>query len=64
MLPPLRMFSYLHSRIRATASVGPGTPPPGLMAFYWHFTKQTLCLRLQREGGVRGWGRDGLGTGA
>jgi hypothetical protein len=24
------MFSYLHSRIRATASVGPGTPPPGL----------------------------------
>jgi len=35
------MFAYLHSRIRATASVGPGTPPPGLMAFYWHFTKQT-----------------------
>jgi hypothetical protein len=58
------MFSYLHSRIRATASVGPGTPPPGLMPFYWHFTKQTLCLRLQRGGGVRGWGRDGLGTGA
>jgi pimeloyl-ACP methyl ester carboxylesterase len=23
-----------------------------------------LCLRLQRGGGVRGWGRDGLGTGA
>ncbi len=22
------------------------------------------CLRLQRGGGVRGWGRDGLGTGA
>ena len=35
------MFSYLHSRIRATASVGPGTPPPGLIAFYWHFAKQT-----------------------
>jgi alkanesulfonate monooxygenase SsuD/methylene tetrahydromethanopterin reductase-like flavin-dependent oxidoreductase (luciferase family) len=23
-----------------------------------------LCLRLQRGGGVRGWGRDDLGTGA
>jgi hypothetical protein len=23
-----------------------------------------LCLRLQRGCGVRGWGRDGLGTGA
>ena len=23
----------------------------------------TLCLRLQRGCGVRGWGRDGLGTG-
>jgi len=22
-----------------------------------------LCLRLQRGCGVRGWGRDGLGTG-
>ena len=42
VFPPLRMFSYLHSRIRATASVGPGTPPPSLMTFYWHFIKQTL----------------------
>jgi hypothetical protein len=24
---------------------------------------RALCLRLQRGGGVRGWGRDGLGTG-
>src|SRR5688500_13029507 len=37
------MFQYLQSRIRATASTGPGVPPPpGLMAFYWHFTRQTV----------------------
>jgi ATP-binding cassette subfamily B multidrug efflux pump len=36
------MFRYLQTRIRGTASVGPGVPPPGLMAFYWHFTRQTL----------------------
>jgi ATP-binding cassette subfamily B multidrug efflux pump len=35
------MFRYLQSRIRGTAHVGPGTPPPGLVAFYWHFAKQT-----------------------
>ena len=35
------MFLYLQSRIRGTASVGPGTPPPGLIAFYWHFVRQT-----------------------
>jgi ATP-binding cassette subfamily B multidrug efflux pump len=35
------MFRYLQSRIRGTAHVGPGTPPPGLVAFYWHFVKQT-----------------------
>src|SRR5690348_14847533 len=35
------MFRYLQSRIRATASVGPGTPPSGLLAFYWHFARQT-----------------------
>src|SRR5690606_18385856 len=40
-LQPPRMFAYLQSRIRGTASVGPGTPPPGLLAFYWHFVKQT-----------------------
>src|SRR5712691_10083617 len=40
--PAPRMFRYLQSRIRGTANVGPGTPPPGLMAFYWHFTKQTM----------------------
>jgi ATP-binding cassette subfamily B multidrug efflux pump len=35
------MFKYLQSRIRGTASPGPGAPPPGLMAFYWHFVRQT-----------------------
>ncbi|MBM3347751.1 MAG: hypothetical protein FJY55_14825 [Betaproteobacteria bacterium] len=34
------MFSYLHSRIRGTATTGPGEPPPGLVAFYWHFVGQ------------------------
>jgi ATP-binding cassette subfamily B multidrug efflux pump len=34
------MFSYLESRIRGTASTGPGEPPPGLLAFYWHFARQ------------------------
>ncbi len=27
--------------IRGTASPGPGAPPPGLLAFYWHFVSQT-----------------------
>jgi ATP-binding cassette subfamily B multidrug efflux pump len=35
------MFDYLQSRIRGTASTGPGAPPPGLLAFYWHFVRQT-----------------------
>src|ERR1700750_212301 len=35
------MFKYLQSRIRGTASVGPGAPPSSLIAFYWHFVKQT-----------------------
>jgi ATP-binding cassette subfamily B multidrug efflux pump len=35
------MFAYLQSRIRGTASPGPGAPPPGLLAFYWHFVRQT-----------------------
>ena len=34
------MFRYLQSRIRGTASVGPGAPPQGLIAFYWHFVRQ------------------------
>jgi ATP-binding cassette subfamily B multidrug efflux pump len=35
------MFGYLQSRIHATASTGPGAPPSGLLAFYWHFVRQT-----------------------
>ena len=35
------MFKYLQSRIRGTAGAGPGPPPPGLLAFYWHFVRQT-----------------------
>jgi ATP-binding cassette subfamily B multidrug efflux pump len=37
------MFKYLQSRIHGTASVGSdvGPPPPGLVAFYWHFVRQT-----------------------
>ena len=35
------MFKYLQSRVRGTASTGPGAPPAGLMAFYWHFAGQT-----------------------
>jgi ATP-binding cassette subfamily B multidrug efflux pump len=34
------MFRYLQSRIRGTASPGQGAPPPGLLAFYWHFVRQ------------------------
>jgi ATP-binding cassette, subfamily B, multidrug efflux pump len=36
-----RMFKYLQSRIRATSSTGPGAPPPRLLAFYWHFVRQS-----------------------
>jgi ATP-binding cassette subfamily B multidrug efflux pump len=36
------MISFLEKRIRGTASTGPGSPPPpGLLAFYWHFVRQT-----------------------
>ena len=35
------MFKFLQSRIRGTAGAGPGAPPPGLVAFYWHFVRQT-----------------------
>src|SRR3974390_3448273 len=37
----IAMFTYLQSRIRGTASPGPGEPPAGLLAFYWHFARQT-----------------------
>ncbi|HET7764457.1 MAG TPA: ABC transporter ATP-binding protein [Burkholderiales bacterium] len=35
------MFTYLQSRIRGTASPGPGEPPASLGGFYWHFVRQT-----------------------
>jgi ATP-binding cassette subfamily B multidrug efflux pump len=35
------MIRFLQSRIRGTASTGPGTPPAGLVAFYLHFVRQT-----------------------
>jgi ATP-binding cassette subfamily B multidrug efflux pump len=35
-----RAFSWLHNRIRGTATTGPGSPPAGLLAFYWHFVRQ------------------------
>lgn len=35
------MMRYLASRLRGTASVGPGTPPSNLLGFYWHYVKQT-----------------------
>jgi len=37
----LSFFTYLESRIRGTASTGPGAPPAGLLAFYWHFVRQS-----------------------
>ena len=39
------MFAFFESRIHPT---GPprGTPPPGLLAFYWHFVRQTRGLYL------------------
>ncbi|MES2888619.1 MAG: ABC transporter ATP-binding protein [Pseudomonadota bacterium] len=37
------MFAFFESRIRPTLPP-PGPPPAGLMAFYWHFVKQTRGL--------------------
>ncbi|HEY6966404.1 MAG TPA: ABC transporter ATP-binding protein [Burkholderiales bacterium] len=34
-------YRYLEAQIRGTASPGPGAPPAGLAAFYWHFIGQT-----------------------
>jgi ATP-binding cassette subfamily B multidrug efflux pump len=39
----LAMFAFFETRIRPT--LVPGTsPPPGLVAFYWHFVRQTRGL--------------------
>jgi ATP-binding cassette, subfamily B, multidrug efflux pump len=34
-------LKLLPSPIRGTATPGPGAPPQGLLAFYWHFVSQT-----------------------
>jgi len=34
-------LKLLPSSIRGTATPGPGAPPQGLVAFYWHFVSQT-----------------------
>jgi len=36
----LGFYRYLESKIRGTASPGPGEPPAGLLEFYWHFMRQ------------------------
>ncbi len=33
-------MKLFQSGIKGTASPGPGAPPPGLLAFYWHFVRQ------------------------
>ena len=37
------MFAFFESRIRPTLAP-PGPPPAGLVAFYWHFIRQTRGL--------------------
>ncbi|MDP3086291.1 MAG: ABC transporter ATP-binding protein [Rubrivivax sp.] len=37
------MFAFFESRIRPTALPG-SAPPPGLLAFYWHYVRQTKGL--------------------
>ena len=39
------MFRFFESRVRPTRPP-PGAPPPGLLAFYWHFVRQTRGLYL------------------
>jgi ATP-binding cassette, subfamily B, multidrug efflux pump len=39
------MFSFFETRVRPTAPP-PGAPPAGLLAFYWHFIRQTRGLYL------------------
>lgn len=35
------MFKFLESLIQGTRATEAKTPPPGLLAFYWHFVRQT-----------------------
>ena len=41
----LPMFAFFETRIRPTGAP-PGPPPAGLVAFYWHFIRQTRGLYL------------------
>ena len=34
-------MKFFPTAIQATANPGPGAPPEGLLAFYWHFIRQT-----------------------
>ena len=40
------LFKNFESRVQATAPPPTGAPPPGLVAFYWHFIRQTRSLFL------------------
>ena len=40
------LFRVFESRVQATATPPTGAPPPGLLAFYWHFIRQTRTLFL------------------
>jgi len=37
------VFNFFESRVRPT-ELPPSAPPPGLIAFYWHFIRQTRAL--------------------
>jgi len=38
------MFAFFESRIRPTAGTGSAPPTAGLLAFYWHYVRQTKGL--------------------
>ena len=38
------MFAFFEKTLRPTEAGDQGAPPPGLMAFYWHFARQAKGL--------------------
>jgi ATP-binding cassette subfamily B multidrug efflux pump len=40
----IALFRRFESRIQATATPPSEAPPPGLLAFYWHFVRQSRGL--------------------
>ena len=38
------LFKFFESRVQATTTPPSGPPPAGLLAFYWHFIRQTRTL--------------------